>query len=68
MRLDPSAIDGSRACGYRALNGLLLAAADRGLRVTALDERNSGDTAGDRRRVVGYGAYALTEHPTPRRG
>ena len=59
-RLDSAAIDGNRACGYRALNGLLAAAARRGLEVTALDERNSGDTAGDRRRVVGYGAYALT--------
>ena len=37
-----------------------IAAARRGLVVTALDERNSGDTAGDRRRVVGYGAYSLT--------
>jgi AmmeMemoRadiSam system protein B len=59
-RLDPAAIDGQRACGFRALNGLLAAASRRGLEVTALDERNSGDTAGDRRRVVGYGAYALT--------
>jgi AmmeMemoRadiSam system protein B len=59
-RLDPGAIDGERACGFRALNGLLTAAVQRGLEVTALDERNSGDTAGDRRRVVGYGAYALT--------
>ena len=31
----------------------------RGLRVRTLDIRNSGDTAGDRHRVVGYGAYAL---------
>jgi AmmeMemoRadiSam system protein B len=59
-RLDSAAIDGNRACGFRALNGLLAAAGRRGLEVTALDERNSGDTAGDRRRVVGYGAYALT--------
>jgi len=59
-QLDAAAIDGRRACGYRALNGLLTAAGRRGLRVTALDERNSGDTAGDRRRVVGYGAWALT--------
>lgn len=58
-RLDPAAIDGGRACGFRALNGLLAAASQRGLEVTALDERNSGDTAGDRRRVVGYGSYAL---------
>ena len=59
-RLRPEEIDGGRACGFRALNGLLTAAGRRGLEVTALDERNSGDTAGDRRRVVGYGAYALT--------
>jgi AmmeMemoRadiSam system protein B len=60
VRLDPARIDGNRACGFRALNGLLTSAGQRGLSVTALDERNSGDTAGDRRRVVGYGAYALT--------
>lgn len=59
-RLDPAVIDGGRACGFRALNGLLAAASERGLEVTALDERNSGDTAGDRRRVVGYGSYAFT--------
>lgn len=61
QRLDTSAIDGSGACGFRALNGLLWLAARHGLRVTVLDERNSGDTAGDRSRVVGYGAYALTD-------
>jgi AmmeMemoRadiSam system protein B len=60
VRLDPGAIDGNRACGFRALNGLLTAASERGLKVQALDERNSGDTAGDRRRVVGYGSYVLT--------
>jgi AmmeMemoRadiSam system protein B len=65
-RLDPTAIDGKRACGFRALNGLLTAASQRGLEVTALDERNSGDTAGDRRRVVGYGAYSLTPARTDR--
>ena len=27
--------------------------------VELLDQRNSGDTAGDRSRVVGYGSYAL---------
>jgi len=64
-RLDPASIDGSRACGFRALNGLLLASKSRGLRVTALDERNSGDTSGERRRVVGYGAYVLSEDADP---
>jgi len=50
---------GEEACGAYAVNGLLLAAKARGLHVRTLDTRNSGDTAGDRQRVVGYGAYAL---------
>jgi len=49
-----------QACGCRAINGLMKVAEDQGLHVTTLDLRNSGDTAGDRARVVGYGAYALT--------
>jgi AmmeMemoRadiSam system protein B len=48
-----------QACGCRAMNGLLKVAEDHALHVTTLDLRNSGDTAGDRARVVGYGAYAL---------
>ena len=50
---------GDEACGAYALNGLLRAAGKRGLDVRTLDVRNSGDTAGDKGRVVGYGAYAL---------
>lgn len=49
-----------QACGCRAINGLMKVADTHGLEVTTLDLRNSGDTAGDRSRVVGYGAYALT--------
>jgi hypothetical protein len=52
-------LQGEEACGAYAVNGLLLAAKARGMRVRTLDVRNSGDTAGDKRRVVGYGAYAL---------
>ena len=52
-------LQGEEACGAYALNGLLLAAQAHGLRVRTLDVRNSGDTAGDRQRVVGYGSYAL---------
>lgn len=54
-----SSLQGEEACGAYALNGLLLAAKARGLNVRTLDVRNSGDTAGDPFRVVGYGAYAL---------
>lgn len=50
-----------QACGATPLNGLLLAARQRGMQVRQLDLRNSGDTAGDRRRVVGYAAFAFLE-------
>ena len=50
-----------RACGACAINGLMQVARQRGLAVELLDQRNSGDTAGDRSRVVGYGSYALHE-------
>lgn len=52
---------GEMACGAHPINGLLLAARRKGLRPHLLDLRNSGDTAGDRDRVVGYGAFAFTE-------
>ena len=54
-----ASLHGEDACGAYAVNGLLLAAKAHGLQVRALDVRNSGDTAGDKRRVVGYGAYAV---------
>lgn len=50
-----------QACGATPVNGLLLCARRRGLTVRLLDLRNSGDTAGDRSRVVGYGAFAFNE-------
>ena len=52
-----------QACGRYAVNGLLHLAKRRGLEAEALDVRNSGDTAGPRDRVVGYGAYAFFEPP-----
>lgn len=59
--LDPSVIDSDQACGRVPVAGLLTAARRRDLAVTTLDLRNSGDTAGDRRRVVGYGAWMFAE-------
>jgi len=50
-----------RACGAVAINGLMEAARRHGLIPRLLDLRNSGDTAGDRTRVVGYGAFAFIE-------
>jgi AmmeMemoRadiSam system protein B/AmmeMemoRadiSam system protein A len=48
-----------QACGATPVNGLTLAAQRRGLSMELLDLRNSGDTAGGRDRVVGYGAFCL---------
>jgi AmmeMemoRadiSam system protein B len=50
---------GEQACGAVALNGLLTFAKRRRAQVRELARLNSGDTAGDRSRVVGYGAYAI---------
>ena len=58
-QLNPQAIKHQQACGCHPVSGLLLAARHHGLHVTTLDLRNSGDTAGTRDRVVGYGAYAF---------
>lgn len=49
------------ACGAAPINGLLQAARRHGMAAELVDLRNSGDTAGDRSRVVGYGAFAFTE-------
>ncbi|HEX9180620.1 MAG TPA: AmmeMemoRadiSam system protein B [Burkholderiales bacterium] len=51
------------ACGGTPVNGLLLAARRHGLSPELLDLRNSGDTAGDRSRVVGYASFAFLEVP-----
>ncbi|MDD5403065.1 MAG: AmmeMemoRadiSam system protein B [Sulfuricella sp.] len=59
-----------QACGGTPVSGLLLAAQHHHLTPQLLDLRNSGDTAGDRDRVVGYGAFAFFEsrgHATPLR-
>jgi hypothetical protein len=52
-------LDHHQACGATPVNGLLLAAARKGLVPELHDLRNSGDTAGDRSRVVGYAAFGL---------
>ncbi len=57
--LDPSVLGPEEACGHVAVNGLLALARRRGLDVEALGVINSGDTAGTRDRVVGYGAWAF---------
>jgi MEMO1 family protein len=60
LRLDAT-LAPHEACGAIAINSALLAARRHGLAPRLLDLRNSGDTAGDRGRVVGYGAMAFEE-------
>ncbi len=57
--LDYTHIGPHDACGVRPLSGLLYEARKRGWHPVLLDFRNSGDTAGDKSRVVGYGAWAF---------
>lgn len=52
-------LDAERACGYLPVSGLLLAARRRAMHVQPLDLRSSGDTAGGRDQVVGYGAWSV---------
>lgn len=58
--LRPEGLDEESACGRVPARGLLLAARRHGLRARAVDVRNSGDTAGPKDRVVGYGSYLFS--------
>ena len=49
------------ACGASPIRGLLAAVANTPLSITCLKLCNSGNTAGDRHRVVGYGAFSIGE-------
>lgn len=52
-------LSGEQACGAACINGLLHVSKARNLAVTEIMRLNSGDTAGDPTRVVGYGAFAI---------
>lgn len=54
-------LTGEQACGCIGINGLTFLARQRNARLEEIARCNSGDTAGDRSRVVGYGAFALHE-------
>jgi AmmeMemoRadiSam system protein B len=58
--LDPSGIGPDQACGRIPMAGLLLRAREEELRVERVDLRNSGDTAGPRSQVVGYGSFLFS--------
>jgi MEMO1 family protein len=58
-RLQYEQLDYESACGRNPVSGLLAVARKLSLQVKTVDLRNSGDTAGDKQRVVGYGAYVV---------
>jgi AmmeMemoRadiSam system protein B/AmmeMemoRadiSam system protein A len=53
------------ACGRLPISGLLIAARQHGLSAQTIDLRNSGDTAGSKDQVVGYGAYVFEQPAKP---
>ena len=59
--LEGDQIHYEQACGRNPVLGLLLSARKHNLKVTTLNLRNSGDTAGSKDKVVGYGAWAFTQ-------
>ncbi|HNX53492.1 MAG TPA: AmmeMemoRadiSam system protein B [Pontiellaceae bacterium] len=59
--LNPRGLDYDNACGLVPIAGLLNLAKKKKMRAELVDLRNSGDTAGSRDQVVGYGAFAFYE-------
>lgn len=58
-RFNYTDISSHQACGSTAIKGLLKAANSNNLNIKKISLCNSGDTAGDKSRVVGYGSYVL---------
>ena len=56
-QLQPDKLGWEGACGRLPIQGVLLRAREEGLQAITVDLRNSGDTAGAKNRVVGYGAF-----------
>jgi AmmeMemoRadiSam system protein B len=57
--LDYQHLSSGQACGFIPVRGLMYLSQQRHLHARTIDYRNSGDTAGPRDQVVGYGAYAF---------
>lgn len=57
LRLDPHGFSSEQACGATAIKGFLAVAAKKKMQAKQIDLRNSGDTAGTKDSVVGYGAF-----------
>jgi AmmeMemoRadiSam system protein B/AmmeMemoRadiSam system protein A len=61
-QMDLKALGNEQACGRHSIKGLLMLAKSKGLSVATADIRNSGDTAGTKDRVVGYGSWYFDEN------
>jgi AmmeMemoRadiSam system protein B len=61
---DEAAIEEPDACGHLAIRGALIEAKRRGLAIERIALCNSGDTAGDKHSVVGYGAWRIARDST----
>jgi len=59
IRRNRSGCLGWQSAVRMAVRGALRVAARKSLAIERLDLRNSGDTAGDRTSVVGYGAWLM---------
>jgi len=57
IALDSKSFSSEHACGATAIKGLLAIAAKKKMHAIQIDLRNSGDTAGSKDQVVGYGAF-----------
>jgi AmmeMemoRadiSam system protein B len=58
---DWASLGPNQACGWLAVAGLLVEARPHGFKAHRLSLSNSGDTAGSRDRVVGYGAWMFAK-------
>jgi len=56
---EAGSINSDMACGSAGIKALLSLAKNKNLHVKTIHQCNSGDTAGDKDRVVGYGTYAI---------
>lgn len=59
LNYDYNAIGYEDACGRNPVNGALYWAQQHHHSIELMDLRNSGDTAGDKERVVGYASYHI---------
>ena len=60
-RLDQMALSDEQACGRHSIKGLMVVAQEKDLKVTTAHVCNSGDTAGTKDKVVGYGSWLFNE-------